>query len=248
MLMRNLAPGWTNGKRVVIQSIAPGGNSVVVVDAKHWNEEHGANHQYPYEHRLRLCRVDFDWKISAVGMTVVRKQFPMRLAYAVTYNKSQGQTLERCVVDVRNPAFAHGQEYTAFSRAMESDHMRILCMHGQVKRSDPEDPDTEYVAVVNYVERKMLENTMPEEQRQQMGAVPPDPPPPGAAQQLPLPLAGVPTLISAAIFAPALSPGFEKVCMQVTQKSLEAKTTTWKAHSVNQGDITSCSEWPTSIA
>jgi hypothetical protein len=42
MLMRNIAPGWTNGKRVVIQSTSPLGESVVVVDAVHWDEEQGA--------------------------------------------------------------------------------------------------------------------------------------------------------------------------------------------------------------
>jgi hypothetical protein len=177
MLMRNLAPGWTNGKRVIIQSISPAGESVVVVDAEHWDEQNGANHVYPYQHRLRLCRVDFDWKISQVGMTVVRKQFPFRLAYAVTFNKSQGQTLDRAVVDVRNPVFAHGQMYTAASRVRKGEHMRMLCLKSQVRNSG--DPENEYISVVNFVERVMLEKSMPEAQRHELGAVPPDPAPPG---------------------------------------------------------------------
>jgi hypothetical protein len=180
MLMRNIAPGWTNGKRVVIQSTSPLGESVVVVDAVHCDEEQGAEFNYPYQQRLRICRVDFDWKISAVGMTVVRKQFPFRLAYSVTYNKSQGQTLDRAVVDVRNPVFAHGQMYTAISRVRKGEDIRMLCLRSQVKNRNL---DSEYISVVNYVERRMLENTMPEQQRLELGPVPPDPPPPGEQEE-----------------------------------------------------------------
>jgi hypothetical protein len=151
-----------------------------VVDAEHWDEEQGAEFNYPYQQRLRICRVDSDWKISAVGMTVVRKQFPFRLAYAVTYNKSQGQTLDRAVVDVRNPVFAHGQMYTAISRVRKGEDIRMLCLRSQVKNRNL---DSEYISVVNYVERRMLENTMPEQQRLELGPVPPDPPPPGEQEE-----------------------------------------------------------------
>jgi ATP-dependent exoDNAse (exonuclease V) alpha subunit len=46
-----------------------------------------------------------------------RAQFPLRLAYVkLTFNKSQGKTLSRAVVDLRNPS-RHGQLYVALSRA-----------------------------------------------------------------------------------------------------------------------------------
>lgn len=44
------------------------------------------------------------------------KQFPVKLAWAMTIHKSQGQTFEKVVVDLGRGAFAHGQTYVALSR------------------------------------------------------------------------------------------------------------------------------------
>ncbi len=44
------------------------------------------------------------------------RQYPLRLAWAITIHKSQGKTFEKVVVDMGNGAFAHGQVYVALSR------------------------------------------------------------------------------------------------------------------------------------
>ena len=44
-----------------------------------------------------------------------RIQFPIRPAFAVTINKSQGQTFQRIGIYLLDPVFAHGQLYVAFS-------------------------------------------------------------------------------------------------------------------------------------
>ena len=41
---------------------------------------------------------------------------PIRVAFAMTINKSQGQTLDMVGICLREPVFAHGQLYVAFSR------------------------------------------------------------------------------------------------------------------------------------
>lgn len=43
------------------------------------------------------------------------KQFPLKLAWAITIHKSQGLTFERAIIDAQ-AAFAHGQVYVALSR------------------------------------------------------------------------------------------------------------------------------------
>ena len=45
-----------------------------------------------------------------------RRQFPIRVAFAMTINKSQGQTLQNVGVWLSDPCFSHGQLYVALSR------------------------------------------------------------------------------------------------------------------------------------
>ena len=58
--------------------------------------------------------------------TLVRRQFPLRVAFAVTINKGQGQENNRVGIYLPEPVFALGQLYTAFSRAKRGENVSVL--------------------------------------------------------------------------------------------------------------------------
>ena len=59
---------------------------------------------------------------------VGRKQFPIRLCFAMTVNKSQSQSLDTVDIDLRSPAFTHGQLYIALSRITDVSRLCVLIL------------------------------------------------------------------------------------------------------------------------
>ncbi|PNF24041.1 hypothetical protein B7P43_G08625 [Cryptotermes secundus] len=62
-----------------------------------------------------------------------RLQFPIRLAFAITINKVQGQSLELCGLDLDTDCFSHGQLYVACSRVGKPDNLYICTDNGTTK-------------------------------------------------------------------------------------------------------------------
>jgi hypothetical protein len=59
-----------------------------------------------------------------------RRQFPVRLAFAMTINKSQGQSLGTVGLDLRYPVFGHGQLYVGVSRGTNWNRVKVLLEEG----------------------------------------------------------------------------------------------------------------------
>jgi len=68
------------------------------------------------------------WLPTAFKMR--RRQFPVRVAFAMTMNKSQGQSLKKVGMDLRNPVFSHGQLYVALSRGTNKSGVKALLPEG----------------------------------------------------------------------------------------------------------------------
>ena len=52
-------------------------------------------------------------------------QYPIKLAWAITIHKSQGQTFDKVIIDLGRGAFTHGQLYVALSRCTCLDGIRF---------------------------------------------------------------------------------------------------------------------------
>ena len=61
-----------------------------------------------------------------LSLNLIRLQFPIRLAYAMTINKAQGQSLMHVGINIQDEVFSHGQLYVAMSRATSATRMKVL--------------------------------------------------------------------------------------------------------------------------
>ena len=55
-----------------------------------------------------------------------RRQFRLKICYAMTINKSQGQTLNNVGLYLPSPVFSHGQLYVALSWVTRPEGLKIL--------------------------------------------------------------------------------------------------------------------------
>lgn len=123
-VMRNISTdiGLVKNARVVVVNLARRYVEVRLLFASLTDQDRPRRQSSTY----CLPRITFEFKPLFAPWTVRRQQIPLRLAYSTTFNSCQGLTLDRCVLDLRTPVFAHGQLYTSISRVRNRTDVRAL--------------------------------------------------------------------------------------------------------------------------
>ena len=81
---------------------------------------------YTLQVRLHIPRINCHFQPPSFNFVVHRKQIPLALCYATTFNGCQGLTVQRLGLDLRRPVFSHGQLYSAMTRVPNAENVLIL--------------------------------------------------------------------------------------------------------------------------
>jgi hypothetical protein len=113
MLNNDTDKRWVNGSLGIIEDVkSSSGDDILLVKL-----ENGTTVDVK-KHTWEIYQYYFDTVAENLASKVIGHftQYPLKLAWAVTIHKSQGQTFERVMIDVGYGTFAHGQMYVALSR------------------------------------------------------------------------------------------------------------------------------------
>lgn len=118
MLLRNdPLKRWVNGTLATIADLSEGSIAIDIDGSRYEiNKEIWKKIEYYYD------REEGRIEEKIIGSF---EQYPIRLAWAITIHKSQGQTFHKVFIDLGSGAFAHGQTYVALSRCTSFDGIKL---------------------------------------------------------------------------------------------------------------------------
>ena len=115
IVIRNIhPPHLVNGTRAIITNLLP---NVIEV-----TKSNGQSHFIP-----RISIVPSD---NSREFIFRRRQFPIKIAYCMTINRAQGQTLDRTGLFLSTPCFGHGQLYVGISRTPDPRDIHVYLPSG----------------------------------------------------------------------------------------------------------------------
>ncbi|MEY5057893.1 MAG: hypothetical protein RI987_697 [Actinomycetota bacterium] len=117
---------WVNGTIGHVLELPSSGGVIVEVDGERLEVGRSTWEKVRYE-----IDEQFDEETGRVKEVLIAvplaefQQIPLRLAWAVTVHKSQGQTYDEVVIDMGRGAFSPGQTYVALSRVRSLDGLYL---------------------------------------------------------------------------------------------------------------------------
>jgi hypothetical protein len=116
MLLRNLdvTSGLCNGTRMILLQVKQRVLQCRILGGKHAGKV------------VFIPRITIEPSAEDMPIPLSRRQFPVRLAFSMTINKSQGQSVVNVGLDLRIPVFSHGQLYVALSRCTSGNRIKVL--------------------------------------------------------------------------------------------------------------------------
>jgi ATP-dependent DNA helicase PIF1 len=159
ILLRNVSPalGLANGTRLVIMHL-----SRSVIQAKILTGSHVGNVVC-----IPRINMNTDADDKTIPVQIRRRQFPVRPAFAMTINKSQGQAFQEIAIYLPAPVFAHGQLYVALSRVGDPRKITILITHPLLPNQPPALPMTlnvVYTEIFQHVNAPRPQQQQPRQQ------------------------------------------------------------------------------------
>lgn len=118
MLLRNLNPkkGLCNGTRLIVTRCYPFLIEALIITGNKIGDT-------TYIPRISMSPAD-----KTFPFLLKRKQFPVAVSYAMTINKSQGQTVKNVGLYLPKPVFSHGHIYVAVSSVTSPNGLKIACV------------------------------------------------------------------------------------------------------------------------